>query len=354
MSDEVSMDDKRKMYSLFSNMKKEDMNVSKSQDSDILLIDGMNTFMRSYMVSPTSNVDGVHVGGVTGFLLSVGYAIKLLNPTRCVIVFDGDSGSLKRRKLYPEYKQRKHSTLRLNRAYSEEADISPDEVKKQLFCLIKYLDLLPVTVMSIDNIEADDTIAYLAIDCFKNSNVTIMSSDKDFLQLVNDKIKVWSPTKKKLYGCAEIYREYGITCRNFIYYRILDGDMGHDNIPGVRGAGLKTVIKCFPMLTEENRITLNEMYNYCENHKGKYKLYNTILENKNIVERNFELMQLQETQIQSFTQLRINEILAKPIPRLNRIGFMTLLRENRMWGAFSGGANWLTEVWSKLDNYVRS
>ena len=85
---------------------------------------------------------------------------------------------------------------------------------------IDYLNNLPLTVMSIDNVEADDVIAYLALDKFKNSNITIMSSDKDFLQLASNRIKIWSSTKKKLYGCSEILSEYGISCENFINYRI--------------------------------------------------------------------------------------------------------------------------------------
>ena len=294
----------------------------------------------------------MHVGGISGFLMSMGSAIKLLNPTRCVIIFDGNGGSLKRRKLYPDYKKKKHTTLRLNRAYSDEVNVTDDDIKKQLFMLIKYLDYLPVTTMSIDNIEADDCIAYLATDYFKASKVTIMSADKDFLQLVDDRVNVWSPTKKKLYGRAEVSTEYGIDSNNFVFYRILDGD-DSDNIPGIQGAGLKTVKKLFPLLSESTKTNLQEIYNYCENHKSKYKLYNTILENKTDVERNYELMQLTETQIQSFSQLRINEILDKPISKLNKVQFLTMLREDKMWDILPGGILWLNEVFSKLDNFIK-
>ena len=303
-------------------------------------------------MAPTLNSDGVHVGGISGFLMSMGSAIKLLNPTRCVIIFDGNGGSLKRRKLYPDYKKKKHTTLRLNRAYSDEVNVTDDDIKKQLFMLIKYLDYLPVTTMSIDNIEADDCIAYLATDYFKASKVTIMSADKDFLQLVDDRVNVWSPTKKKLYGRAEVSTEYGIDSNNFVFYRILDGD-DSDNIPGIQGAGLKTVKKLFPLLSESTKTNLQEIYNYCENHKSKYKLYNTILENKTDVERNYELMQLTETQIQSFSQLRINEILDKPISKLNKVQFLTMLREDKMWDILPGGILWLNEVFSKLDNFIK-
>ena len=206
--------------------------------------------------------------------------------------------------------------------------------------------------MAIDHIEADDTIAYIAQQYYKNNNVTIMSADKDFLQLSSEKIKVWSPTKKKLYGCAEILNEYGISCQNFIWYRVLEGDVS-DNIDGVHGAGLKTIIKCFPFFTESRTVDLQEIYNYCENNQSKYKIYRTILENKDIVERNYTLMQLKDTEIQSFSQLRINEILDQPTKKLDRMGFSKLVTEDKMWNNIPNYQIWLNECFGKLTTLVR-
>ena len=83
---------------------------------------------------------------------------------------------------------------------------------------------------------------------FKDRNVYFTSCDKDFYQIINDRIKVWSPSKKKLYGPFEIHQEYGISTENFINYRILEGDSS-DSINGIPGAGLKTILKCFPFLS---------------------------------------------------------------------------------------------------------
>ena len=93
-------------------------------------------------------------------------------------------------------------------------------------------------MLMIESVEADDTIAHLVLDTFKYWNSTIMSADKDFLQIVNDHIKVWSPTKKRLYGPQDVLNEYGVSSQNFVYFRALDGDVS-DNIPGIRGFGLK-------------------------------------------------------------------------------------------------------------------
>jgi hypothetical protein len=93
---------------------------------------------------------------------------------------------------------------------------------------------------------------------------------------------------------------------------------------------------------------LEELYTYCEQNKKKYKLYSTILENKNIVERNYALMQLKDTQLQPFTQLRVNEILNKPIGVLNRMRFSKLISEDRMWNNIKNHHTWLSDTFGRL------
>lgn len=353
----INNDDKKKLYSLFSNFKTSEGTVDTSHtklESDVLIIDALNLFIRSFSVMPYMNEDGVHTGGVSGFLKSLGAAIRLLSPTKCILVFDGQGGSLKRRKIYPDYKNNRRTKVRINRTYVD--NCSPDDeeknLKKQLIRTINYLDCLPLTVMAIDNVEADDVIAYLALEKFKDSSVTIMSSDKDFLQLASDRIKIWSPVKKKLYGCAELLLEYGISCQNFINYRILEGDKS-DNIDGINGAGLKTIIKCFPIFSDSKRYTIDEICNYCDTHKGRYKLYNTILENRSILERNYALMQLNLSEMQGFTQLRVNEIVDGNSTRLNRFEFSKLITEDKIWNNIPNYQIWLSESFGKLDNFVK-
>jgi len=351
----ITDSEKRRLFSLFDQIQPSDRveGLNRTLNSDVLIVDFMNTFLRAFMASPSLNSNGNHTGGIAGCLKSIGYAVKLLNPTRIVIVSDGNGGSLKRRKIYPEYKSGRKSKIRLNRSYEDLSNPDTEEknLKVQLIKTVKYLDTLPVTTMAIDHIEADDTIAYLAKQYFKDSNVTIMSADKDFLQLASDKIKIWSPTKKKMYGCAEILTEYGISCSNFINYRVMEGD-DSDNINGIPGAGLKTILKCFPIFTEGKQYSLQEIYNYSDTHKGKYKLYNTILDNKSIMERNYELMQLHETQIQTFSQLRINEIMEKPLQKLDKFNFGKLLMEDGMQNNFPNSMVWINEVFGKVNSFV--
>ena len=348
--DHLTPSESKRLFSMFKNMQLDTKPIERNYNSEVLLVDGLNTFFRAFMAVPSMNDNGLHVGGIAGFLQTIGYAAKLLNPTRIVIVFDGNGGSMKRRKIYPEYKAQRKTNLRYNRSYE---DLTSDEIEdrniqSQLLRLIGYLDTLPVTCMSMDHVEADDTIAYAAQEYFKDSNhVYIMSSDRDFLQLVNEKIQVWSPTKKKLYGCAEILLEYGISCENFINYRILSGDES-DNIDGITGSGLKTVIKCFPQFRDHIKYNLEQIYTHCEQNKKRYKLYNTILENKPIMERNLALMQLTDTQLQPFSQLRANEILDKKVLPLNRMKFGKLITEDRMWNNIPNYHTWLEDTFGKI------
>ena len=78
-----------------------------SQDDRILLVDGLNLFFRNFTINPSQNEHGVPVGGIKGFLLGLGAAIKQIRPTRVIICFDGRGGSARRRKLYPDYKAKR-------------------------------------------------------------------------------------------------------------------------------------------------------------------------------------------------------------------------------------------------------
>ena len=139
-------------------------------------------------MDPSMNDNGVHVGGITGFLKSVGIAIKVLTPTRVILVFDGKGGSQRRRKLYPDYKGKRKVAQRYNRAVhiSNQAD-ERESMKMQLGRLIQYLETLPMKIIIIDNIEADDVIAHVVTNPLGNEQnmYYIMSTDKDFYQLVS-------------------------------------------------------------------------------------------------------------------------------------------------------------------------
>src|ERR1035437_516356 len=261
----LTPEERVKLYSILKSKGSQVEDIHRSwkerTNNHILIIDGNNLFIRGFCASPSLNNNGDHSGGVVASLKSMGAAIKLLCPSRCIVVFDGVGGSFKRKQIYPDYKAHRTGKIRLNRAYEEMSDPKTEEENrtKQYLRFINYLQVFPVNIMSFDHIEADDLIAYLALDYFKNSNkITIMSTDKDFLQLCNSKINGYSPTKKRIYGIPEVLAEYQIHPNNFVLFRSIDGDSS-DNIPGIKRAGNKTVVKHFPWLQDEQVHTINEI-----------------------------------------------------------------------------------------------
>jgi DNA polymerase-1 len=281
----------------------------RERNSRVLIIDGLNTFIRSWTTNPTMNEDGDHTGGVIGSLKSIGYQIREFNPTRCIVTFDGKDGSQSRKKIHEGYKAgREKNRFRVNRQYQGMMDEEEERLsmKQQFVWLNDILDYLPVSTMIYDGIEADDTIAYLTKhnESDLGNEVVIVSTDKDFLQLVSDKVKVFSPTKKKLYDRQMVFDEYGIWPENLLLYRTLDGDKS-DNIPGIRGCGIKTLLKRFPELSEDRTITHEEFFQLCEEKQGKIKLYDDILKAKDQLLMNKRLMELDQPHIPTNQKLKI-------------------------------------------------
>ena len=283
----------------------------RERNSRVLIIDGLNTFIRSWTTNPTMNEDGDHTGGVIGSLKSIGYQIREFNPTRCIVTFDGKDGSKSRKNIHEGYKAgREKNRFRVNRTYGEMMSEEDERLsmRQQFVWLNDILDYLPVSTMVYDGIEADDTIAYVTQHTQNelDGEVVIVSTDKDFLQLVSKKVLVFSPTKKKLYNRQMVFDEFGIWPENLLLYRTLDGDKS-DNIPGIRGCGIKTLLKRFPELSEDRTITHEEFFKMCEEKQGKIKLYDDILNAKDQLLMNKRLMELDEPHIPSNQKLKILE-----------------------------------------------
>ena len=343
-----------KYLTFLQNIKKENLQ-PQELNSNILLIDGLNTFIRAFTITPMVSDNGTHVGGISGFLLSLGYAIKMINPTRIIIAFDGAGGSVRRRKLYPDYKGRRKT----KRIFRPDVYTSEDEDEKsrvvQLIRLTQYLEILPITSIIIDNIEADDTIAYIATNVFTEDKhkITIMSSDRDYFQLINDRVKVWSPTKKILYDNNTLYNEYNLTPNNYLYYKILTGD-DSDNIPGVHGLGIKTLKKKFPKMFEKTyEISLEEILNVADERKNEAKVFENIHNSKSQILLNEKLIQLQDTEISGHAKLSIINQIEKPINRLVKYKFLSYMFEDKfILGRNVDPNNWLHKSFASLDYYA--
>ena len=310
----------------------------------VLIIDGLNTFIRSFSVNPAVNDDGVHIGGIAGFLKSIRYTLSVIKPTRCIIVFDGKDGSKRRRKIYPQYKAQRKVKKRLNRNVDWGTAPSNEEesMKLQLGRLVEYLEYLPLTLVSVDGVEADDVMAYVSKQFLNKSKIVLMSTDKDFLQLVDDRISVWSPTKKILYTPDKVKDEYGIPSKNLLTYRILDGDKS-DNINGVQGAGLKSIIKYIPSITEDNEFNAKNLLDFVNNSDSKIKLLENIKNSSNLIKRNYLLMQLNKVDIPNHTKRKITDTVRRDIPELVKYKLQTMVMKDKLYANILDFGGWVKE-----------
>jgi len=326
--------------SIFEEIKKKGGSLNGKHPNDkVLIIDGLNTFIRVFSVIPTTNDDGIHVGGIVGFLRSIAYTVNMVRPTRAIVVFDGKGGSNRRRKIYPEYKQNRKTKYRVNRTYNfSSQEDEKHNMMMQLSRCVEYLDTLPITVLSYDNIEADDTIGYLCRQVLTESEITIMSTDKDFLQLANGRIKIWSPTKKKMYDDKAVMDEYGINSHNYIWYRVLDGDKS-DNIAGVRGLGLKTIKKKLPFLAENRIVNIDEVKD-------------VLPDSKDVIDLNYRLMQLSDVDISGSTKTKISERVREPINKLIKYKFQKMFLEDKLFTALPNINSWLATNFNQLNHYA--
>ena len=326
------------------------------RNSKTLVIDGLNTFIRSWSTAPNLNDNGDHIGGIVGTLKSIGYAIRTLNPTRVIVVFDGKGGSQSRKDIYSGYKSERGKNkikMRLNRAATVE--MNPEEesasMKRQMLGLGELLSALPVTIMIYDGIEADDVMGYIATQLKKeNEKVIIMSTDKDFLQLVNKDVSVYSPSKKKVYNIHEVKEEFGIHPHNFINFRMIDGDKS-DNVEGIAGLGIKSIIKGFPILAEETTHTTETMIEYVNSLSKKIKAHELFENNLVLCERNRKLMQLSEPTFSGNLRMKIMDRFNEPTTKFDKQTFLKYGLKNRVLDGFKDINDWLQSTFSHIAKF---
>lgn len=315
------------------------------KNSHVLLVDSLNTFLRSFAAIHHINPAGNHIGGLAGYLKSVGSVIKHLEPTRVILVFDGQGGSTNKRYLYPEYKANRHITKITNWDAFDTQEEESEAITAQIMRLVDYLKCLPVDLVSIDKIEADDVIGYLAQQF--PEKVTILSTDQDYLQLVSDKISVFSPVKKTIYYPETVLKEYGIPPHNFLTHKIIVGDKG-DNVPGVRGIAIKTLVKMFPELKGEDRIGLKEILDKAATMPGKYTdVYNY----RHQLAINKKLMDLIEPNVPEQDRALLDSMVLNPRNTYDPTTFVKLCQEDMIEGSLRAPQIWLTETFSKLKDY---
>jgi len=317
-------------------------------NSKVLLIDSMNTFLRSFAMINHMNPSGAHIGGLTGFLKSIGFAIRHIKPTRVILIFDGNGSTTNKKNLYPEYKAHRKLQRITNWDGFDGKEDESASIENQMLRLVEYLKCLPIDLLSIDKIEADDVIGYITNKL--DGEVHIMSADQDFLQLVNDRVTVYSPIKKKFYTPKLVKEDYGLYPQNFINKKVLIGD-NSDNIPGVKGLGPKKLVKLFPELETNIDVTLESLLAKSEELINEHGLYGNIVNFKKQLLINQQLMDLSNPDLPEDSLEEIEQVLTNEPNRLDKLHFIKLYNEDRLGNSIPNVEIWLNEIFSYLQVY---
>ena len=203
----------------------------------VILIDGNNILFRSFYATAYTgtimkNSKGFPTNALYGFINMINKIINEENPEYIMIAFD--KGKTFRHDKYETYKDGRRET--------------PNELKEQFPVAKKLVEAMGITYYEIDNYEADDIIGTFAkkVDEDKDFVATIISSDKDLLQLISDEVdvKLLRPTGFIRMDKQEFFNTYGVEPAKMVDLKALMGDAS-DNIPGVKGIGEKTAMKIY-------------------------------------------------------------------------------------------------------------
>jgi len=287
------------------------------------------------------NPSGAHVGGLVGFLRSLGYVTRITDPTRVIVVWDGKGGSGNRKNIDPNYKAQRATARITHWGLYDTKEQETEALIGQLYRVQDYLECLPVHQLGIEKLEADDIMAYLAKRASSaGKKVTIVSSDKDFLQLVDDNIEIYAPVKKKTFNKDNIFDELKVLPENYNIVKALLGD-NSDNLQGVKGLGIKTLLKEFPLLVEQPNVSLDYIYKVCEEKIDEKKVFAKIIYDWDKVKTNYEIMNIQETTLDDKELDTILKILKEPAPRLQTGTFLHYLDNDKIEGITKNTEAWL-------------
>ena len=248
------------------------------------LVDGSGYIFRAYYALPplSRKSDGLPTGAVSGFCSML---FKLLEdarsddskhkPTHFAVIFDSARKNF-RNEIYSDYKA--------NRAEA------PDDLAPQFEYIRKSVEAFNLPSIELLNYEADDLIATYAKKITEaGAKVTVISSDKDLMQLVSNKIRLFDPMKSKVIGEKEVLEKFGVKPHQVIDVQSLAGDSS-DNVPGVPGIGVKTAAELINkyknlenLLNKASEIPQNKRRETLLSNKDKAELSKKLVTLKNDV-----------------------------------------------------------------------
>ncbi len=293
----------------------------------VMIVDAYNQFMRSYIKDPSTSFNGQPIGGSKGFLKILNKLCREIKPDSIVVVWDGAGGSKKRRTVNKNYKSGR-KPARLNRVNSVLTDEQEAESRvNQQVRLMEYLNTTPIVQFIEPNIEADDVISFVSrFTKYRDWQKVIVSSDKDFIQILDDKTVLYRPVQSEVLNTNKVLDSYGIHPNNFALARAISGDVS-DNLKGVPGVGLGTLKKRFPMLAESRGCDFQTIFDHCDKmlEDSKLKVYTSILGSREVIMTNYKIMQLALPSIAPQTKRAITQVIDEHKPEFNKTKFKGMM-----------------------------
>ena len=342
---------RKELFALLDEVQEQGEETVLKKHDKVLLIDGLNLFFRNFAMMNMVNPDGVHIGGLGGFFRSLGAMIRQTQPTSVYVVFDGAGSTANRKNLLSEYKGSRNLQRITNWDAFDSLEEEHDAKVDQIVRVIQYLKLLPVKTTIIDKVEADDIIAVLAEKLVEKYNSTcfIVSSDKDFVQLVTDKIILYRPIEKEYYTPSAVKEKYGVSPHNFILYKTLLGD-NSDNIPGVKGLGAKGIFKKFPELQKQD-LTLSEIFDISTRKFKDHVVYSRIVQDQDRLETSYKVMDLSTPMIDEREREYLDDLIEEDFPELNSEMFVQFYNTDQLGGMIRNLEVWLKDIFSHFKGY---
>ena len=303
----------------------------------VLIVDALNAYLRAYIVDPSLSTNGQPIGGLKGFIKILQKLVRQTKPDAVVVCWDGPNGSKKRKTMDKNYKQGR-KPIRLNRAFHNLTD--DEELQNKIWQqgrVVEYLNNMPIIQTMLPEIEADDVISYIcSMSFFKGWQKIIVSNDKDFMQICDEETVLWRTVKDEILNTKRIVEQTGIHPTNMALARAVIGDAS-DNLPGVKGAGFKTIAKRIGFLSQEHTFTIDDVIQHCEekSEDSKLKFFTNVVEAKNLIEHNYKMMQLYAPQMSAQAKIHVKESIENFECDFNKTEVLRLMREDGF-----GELNW--------------
>ena len=291
-----------------------------------MIVDAYNQFIRGYIVDPSKNPNGQPIGGMRTFINILNKITREIKPDMIAVVWDGRGGSKKRRAMNKSYKAgRKPPRTNWSQVGLDENDIKDNKVWQQMR-VIEYLNQTPILQFMEPEVEADDVISYIKNSpMFSDWQKVIVSADKDFIQILDNKTLLFRPIQKEVLNINSVIEKYGIHPRNFAVARAMAGDAS-DNLSGVPRVGLGTVAKRFPFLKTDKDYYISDILQESKNPENmRLKVYQNILDSEDVIRQNYDIMQLSSPQMSVQSKNRIDDTFQGFEPKYNQTEMRKLM-----------------------------